>query len=462
MKDREHILLPLIVASLAFACLLVWWQGDLGQTDDDARMILEARGLWQSGELPSTTPSHAGMLLVLAPLSHSLVLMHLFVWACYFGLVAVVYRWAGPWASVCTALSPWILYWSAEVMTEIPFALFSIAGLWQAEKRRWVAALLLAFVACTFRSIGVTLVGAICLSWIWEHRKAPFIGWLGLLPACVAIAWMRRTHGSIPGMSRGPYDRTAFTFADLPDRIWTNLQLYLTWQGTPPEGNPPHLLHGFLMADAFRKWWPVWLVVASVLLALSIYGLHRRRNLTVWLYLGLYGTALLCWPVALSGSRYVVPVVPILLVGLSMVQRPAFKWARYPAVLYIAICLYALNVRYQNGPHIPLGVREYRYVATLLRRSPPNSVIVCRKTNVMTLMSGRQTKLYPYNEEPEEVMAWVESLGSPTFLVLDQLGYPQTKKYLAPVWDLYPERFIEVGNSQRDDPTTLLRLRGSR
>ena len=458
-KEDNRTLWAVGIGILSALACIAYWNSGIGLTDDDVRMILEAKALWATGEVPNHWPSHAGMTVALAPLSHSLVLMHAFVWLCYIGLVAVVFQWSGPMAAGCTALSPWVLYWSGDIMTEVPFALFSIAALWQAEKKQWVVAVLLALVSCTFRSIGVTLVGAIVVSWAWTgrepkgHRKGSesadrltralpvlIIGWL------VAVWWMTQTHGAIPGMSRGPYDRTAFMLSDLPGRVLSNAVTYLSWKGSPPDGEPPALLHAFLMADQFRSIWGLWLAVTFPLVILSLVGLWKRCGLVVWVYLAFYATALLLWPKDLAGQRYVVPVVPILLVGLASVKLSR-GWIR-PPLVYIAIALISLGIRWEEGRYVPMGYQQYWALAEGLQGSPANTMIICRKSNTMRLLSGEEACLFPYTNDVDEMMTWIEGFGEgrPVLIVMDKLGYPQAERYLRPMLTAYPERFSHRAN----------------
>ena len=452
-KEDNHTLWAVCIGILSALACAVYWNSGIGLTDDDVRMILEAKALWATGEVPNHWPSHAGMTVALAPLSHSLILMHVFVWVCYFGLVAVVFRWAGPLAAACTALSPWVLYWAGDIMTEIPFALFSIAALWQAEKKQWVVAVLLALVSCTFRSIGVTLVGAIVVVRVFSQSAdfvqekthiAKLCGLLGL--SVVGLWWMTQTHGTIPGMSRGPYDRTAFMLSDLPGRVLSNAVTYLAWKGPPPDGEPPALQHAFLMADQFRFIWGWWYAVTAALVGASFYGLWKRRGRVVWIYLALYATALLLWPKDLAGQRYVVPVIPVLLVGLASVKVTR-GWIR-PSLIYIAIALISLGIRWEKGRYVPMGYQQYWALAEGLQGSPANTMIICRKSNTMRLLSGEEACLFPYTNDIDEMMAWIEGFGEgrPVLIVMDKLGYPQAERYLRPVLKAYPARFSHRAN----------------
>jgi len=335
----------------------IWWVPGLGQTDDDARMILEARKLWAGGGLPEHF-SHVGMIALLAPVSHSLVLCHLPVWACYGLLVVGVWRLTDErgvankvrypqnkreglpgrgnpyglgrqslvgignvlagferchpgtrFATVATvALSPWILYWSAEVMTEVPFTAATVWSLYFAKRRKWLPALVVGLLAVSFRSIGVTVVAAVLVGWIVQERRQDWwaaIAW----PAGVGVAiwWVKRTHGDLAGgLLRGTPYTEPISWAEFPARVGFNAWAYVSHH-VPEALMPPEALP-----------WP-WLyaVVVAGLLTASAVGLWRMRSLVLGVYLVAYGAALLVWPEILGGSRYIVPLLPILLVGLT-------------------------------------------------------------------------------------------------------------------------------------------------
>jgi len=157
--------------------------------------------------------------------------------------------------------------------------------------------------------------------------------------------------------------------------------------------------------------------------------------------------ALLLWPKDLAGQRYVVPVVPVLLVGLASV-KVSRRWLS-PALVYVAICLVSLGIRWGEGRFIPVGYQQYWTLAGELRGAPKNTVILCRKSNTMHLLSGKTAHLFPYDTNDQRVMAWIEGLGSsgnPVILVMDQLGYPQAERFLRPVIDAYPDRFSHRGS----------------
>ncbi len=105
---------------------------------------------------------------------------------------AALYRLGGPWAAVAWLFAP------TAVFTTVPYteSLFCAAAFWaweRARSDRWLAAAVLASIACTVRVSGVFLVGALLVMIISDridwHVKISRAG-LMLIPAAVIAGFV--------------------------------------------------------------------------------------------------------------------------------------------------------------------------------------------------------------------------------------------------------------------------------
>jgi len=415
--------------AVAFVAIACWWNPGLGYTDDDARMILEARDVLDGKGWPNHN-SHIGMIALILPFCRSMVAMHMLM-ALTFG-ICVWLTWElldGIEAMVAAALvatSPILLSYAVQVMTEVPFTAATLGALALARRKQWALALLVALVAVSIRSIGITLVAALMVSWLWSRRHSAWRRSETLLDlsivavACVAFYIARSTHGiGLEMMLRGGPYGPDITWWDFPGRIYDNLGAYLF-------EHIPFVLISW-QSNVTVKWFAV------VVLCLAVYGLRDR---TVLIYCGLYLSALLVWPQSLGGTRYVVPLVPLLAIGVVVTVRDS-RLLRVAVVPIAAVALlmsgYVFYQRLAGGPYVPRGYAQYFIMAENLRdRVPRGSVIVCRKSSAMRLLSGHHADMFPFVADPDSVRRWMSSIGA-THVVLDQMGMSQTEKYLRPV-----------------------------
>jgi hypothetical protein len=111
---------------------------------------------------------------------------------CSAAAAAALYRLGGPWAAVAWLFAP------TAVFTTVPYteSLFCAAAFWaweRARSDRWLAAAVLASIACTVRVSGVFLVGALLVmiisdrtDWQVKIKRAGLM----LIPAAVVVGFV--------------------------------------------------------------------------------------------------------------------------------------------------------------------------------------------------------------------------------------------------------------------------------
>jgi hypothetical protein len=172
-------------------------------------------------------------------------------------------------------------------------------------------------------------------------------------------------------------------------------------------------------------------------------------------YLILYVAILLLW--FWRGSRFLVVVLPFLLwyflQGLDIVFRkiPDRRWLYYGAkslqvIVLSLVLLVGLRGSYEivknrDAPYPPQWANYFAVAAWAKDNTPPDSLIMGRKANLLYLFSGRKTVSYPFTTDSTKIMAFIEKKGV-NYVLLDAFTWtPTTQLYLYPAVEKNRRRF---------------------
>lgn len=212
-------------------------------------------------------------------------------------------------------------------------------------------------------------------------------------------------------------------------------------------------------------------IITLILLILMAIGLARMKE--HWILVGLYlaGTfSILClWPEAWFGIRFMLPVVPILicLALFGLVQIPELIALRFDKpqpwllsiVIPFAVFFYFKGdfekrvVELENrakGIYIN-KFKNYFDLATWSSKNLPNDAVVsCRKGQLFYLYANRWVTGFKNTLDQEEL---IENLKEKevTHVVLEQLGYSSTSRYLYPAIKKYPGKFKVIHQLKNPD-----------
>lgn len=259
----------------------------------------------------------------------------------FVGLLALLYvfarrRYPAPLPLLGVALvavNPYVLEYAAEVLSEIPYAVVSMAALvWfdrlgshkqpRGHALSVVVSSLLLAAAYYTRAVGISLVGAAVAAAVVQLWRAR--GWRGpartlllsaLLAAALIAVWeirnivlLRESVYAGQLVQRDPSGQEGGTVAaaELPQRALRNAATYLSRPVSGPLG-------------------PALVMVSIALVSLAGLGLGRQVRRSGWrvaeLYVLIYAGVLLFWN--WTGGRFLVPLVPLLslyvLLGLQAV-----------------------------------------------------------------------------------------------------------------------------------------------
>jgi hypothetical protein len=367
------------------------------------------------------------------------------------------------------ALNPVLLYYSHWVLSEAPFVLLTLVGLWAGERLtdswRWVtAAVAAALLAYLTRAAGLPLVAAMVIALAWR-RSWGRLAAAGTAAGLVILAWWAwgklvaaqgvQTYSS-NFLLLDPY-RPELGYigpGDLLARVVENVRLYaievlpesLAGVGRSGGVNPIAVMLALFVAGlAFLAW---------------VRDVRRLRALEVFtlLYMGL----ICLWPQVWTDRRFLLPLLPVLLLhaagGLEWcfdfvrVRRPAWAVPVFGALLILLAApdharAVSFSQRcltlYRQGDRLacyPPPWRSFVQAAEWVRENTPeNAVVISRKPTLFYYWGRRRGNVYPFTSDDDAMLAFLDSIGA-QYVVVANLS-ATTARYLVPVVRGHAEQF---------------------
>lgn len=415
-----------------------------------------------------------------------------------FGLVALAgtvgwgWRRRGPlWGVLAALLTGWsaaFLHYAHYLLSDVPFLAFTVVALWLVERRRsdeWgevvgappprseegdaapaapgsvavAAALGVAGLAWFTRSAGLPLLVAIGL-WLVLSKR-----WRAAAAGAVVLGlpsawWLLRARNAV---GDGAYDREFWMVNPYQPELG-EIGLF----GLVPRAveNAMGYLGGHLPAALTGSGEGVALAgIAVGFLALVGWGRAAAREIgPAELFAPLYTALILVWPVVWSGDRFVLPLVPLVIVYAG--EALAWGVARFradvavPAMVTGVLVLLAVQgagVAYAagvsgdcraaarvGGPWACSGIGMVQFTEAARwagENVPEGSATLTRKPRIWYAMGGTPTRTYPFLADPDSLLAVAERAGA-TYVVLD--GVAGQARLLAAAIAARPSAFCSV------------------
>ncbi len=486
----RYLLITILALSLVLAALRL--NGHLVPAGDNATYVVLAQALStrqgyrmvSDPRMPAMAlypPGYPFLLSVVLSLlgaSHDLLAaimpMKVISIALYLGVIAIAYdmfRWRdarlGALAALLMAISPEMLYFANEVGTEIPYLFLSLVCIWLFEcylrENRpcflWLVSAALA-VTIYVRSIGLVLVVVFGLYLVLRKRLKEAL--LLLLIVAVLIAPWFIYSSSVPdtgtsvGLGRGyfalylssdPYGTATVSLGDLLRRFQQNLRIYGLdiW----PDMIFPHASS---VAKPLGPLGGVFLAAMSVLLLVG-FVLEARHGRATELYVLIFFAS--CVGYLWAQSRLIVPIIPFaiyyFLVAIRTLLQRALEGRKWQPVLVLVAVVMASsavvgdarqierNLRYGLGQPVDVYyardaewnnyLRAMRWIAADAVQA---EVVMCRKADLMYILTGHRAMEYPYSANGNELMHTVYN-NHVVYVIEDAFTWTRTtEQYLQP------------------------------
>lgn len=357
----------------------------------------------------------AGQILITALLIFAGWLMHQL-------LVQNKVRW--PIASLLALTylyHPWVLQQKAELLSDIPFTNFTLLAFYLLQKReakwRWLWAGLAAGMAISIRSAGwVFPIAAIACGVLLLIQTKPAKKYFAFALVTAIAAILINGISGYMGNSAGYQSFIDMATTQLLPSIANHLDHYY------------HTFHAFVNGD--KHWWPV----HTILQLLLVLGLIRalihfgKFQLPLFYILG-YILLIVLFPIT-AGFRFLLPVIPLLLVAATSAFPRLFKFQSLLALLL----LIWLNVSYQpqrqyilqqqthtvEGPQSPEAVEVQKFIRSNLNEG---DTLVFSKPRALAYYTGIPTTSTLWEIDKNNFAFQTRQLGATHYLYYTGIEY---------------------------------------
>lgn len=369
--------------------------------------------------------------------------------------------------STLLILNSVILKYSSIMMSEIPFLFFSLLTLLiflktDRDISPFRQSYFYIFIFCLaiayyIKTVGIALLGGFILYFLfyrrWRWVLSTVVGFVVL-----ALPWTIRNRLAGGGsyvhqlLMVNPY-RPELGMAGLSDfaiRFWSNFQRYVAVE--IPNGLFPSLKNS-ISAYGFTSW-----IIGITICLLIVFGIYKLKKYSILIgayFISTFGILLL-WPQVWFGVRFIVPIIPLLffcfLFGFHQFLNLLFhKFGRssfwHPLYLLIFAIAFipGLNQRnHQARTSYPINWYTYIQMAKWTKKNTPQDAIIsCRKPAIFYLFSNRKTFRFKDTPDNKKLLQDLKKHGT-DYVVLDQLGFSSTPRYLFPALKKYRNHFKTV------------------
>lgn len=487
-KRNLHIVVIAAVCAAAFAYTFdpkPAMNGDAEQYYIYASSIARGCGYTELGTQghPPANAFPPGYPLIMAPLrilTPSIVAQKILNGIMLFCAAAALYLFLRRMVPPTTALTAVtvallnyrVLQFASIMMSETSYLLFSALALlllyrFDSDTRRewwkspWFYLLILvAGYGYHIRTQGIALAAGIVV-WMscvgkWRQAAAFVAGFIA-----ATLPWTIRNRMAGLGPSRyldqllaadvfRP-DAGRITFGGIVERSIDTLRMLIA--KAVPNTVTPYIDVDYGAAATFGEW-----AAGAAMIVLILIGFRRIRR--YFPFLAAYSAAMIgiiCLWSAPSGNRYITTLVPLLEIGLvigisASVEAGLRKlsvakvfnplWLTVPALLLASGRLrpIAEEARRPLAPQIAGFIDAAR---TVRRHLPPETVVCSRKPSAFHIYSGCFVCNFLYTENDAELIRDLVE-RQVDYVVLDQLGYAATARYLYPAVRKHPDLFHTV------------------
>ncbi|ARN78730.1 hypothetical protein BST97_12405 [Nonlabens spongiae] len=384
--------------------------------------------------------------------------------------------------SILIAVNLHMLVYGSLVMSELLYVFCSFIVLWQfrnlelhQNKNCLLRILILSAISaiCIYtRSIGISLVaGILALLLIRKQFKQAGFYTLGVI-LLYTPWWIRNKQLSDNSYTsqlllKNPYQPELgnVKFTDLTERILINLERYILTELPAALLKTEEVFYTDLQYDVADYLIGITLAVIMIVGAIRVYKLFP----VLVFYAIAYFSILLVWPIVWYGTRFIMPLIPVLLLFLVLgifqsvqfftrllISSKSLKTSAAGAVVLICwICVYGFgSITYFNETSlrkIPANYLNFYNVAEWTKTNlKADDLIYTNKERIFHLHSGKKVmKINKIADQDLHLQYLIDHQVD--YVVLEKLGFSSTTRYLKLLIDRYPEKFLETYKLESPD-----------
>lgn len=385
--------------------------------------------------------------------------------------------------AVLLALNSGVLRFATILMSEISFLLFTVLALFAVLnidkkteqpvfwKNYWFyIAVVSTIISFYIRGFGIVLMASITLHWLFQRRWKLASAFLA---GNILLFLPYQIRNSIYGLE-GRYLKTIFvnnpwrpesgkitSLSEFIDKIITNLN--------------DTVIHGFpqVLFPTLQQVTPgFWIkIFGLIIIVISTYGIWRLKKYRILLggLIAFNVGIFLLWHTG-NGVRYVWPLAGFLYFvfcyGLlelirHFIPRLAASNSSYLPFVFLIFAIFlfpSIKTEQQraSAPYPP-SFRNYFSLAASVSKlpSPENYVVACIKPEIFMYFAHNRATRFKYSLDDKELIQHLVDINA-DYVVLDQLGYSATGRYLYPAIQKNPHLFQTA--LQLENPDTYLLL----
>ncbi|MDR1161914.1 MAG: phospholipid carrier-dependent glycosyltransferase [Tannerellaceae bacterium] len=385
-------------------------------------------------------------------------------------------------ASAILLLNYQVLHFATMMMSEMSFLFFTALSIWflckmDKEKPFWkdpyfYSLIVTVAYAYHIRTQGMALVAAVIGYFLFTKRWKQLLAFAGGFAVCL-LPWMLRNKIAGVGQSRyvsmiamsNPWrpEEGTLGVGEVLSRFFETFRMLLT--KAVPNSILPYASVDYNAATTIGEWG-----IALLLFALIGIGMWRFGKCG---YFFLFYTIATFGVISLfstpSENRYITPLLPFLeaslLVGLYTVLSAGIKkmnvanqcspWLLLVLTFFSYPKLEQLHAR-NNAPYPPPYQNYFTIAEEVHKQLPPSTVICSRKPSLFYMFGKTAVSSYLWTEDDKALLKGLIDTKT-DYVVLEQLGYSSTPRYLYPAIQSHPELFPIVMHLPNPD-TYLLKF----